>query len=661
MRLPFFRSRLRFPKISLNPNFAKKRRRLWRPWMKWTSLGLVGLVVFTLLISGYYYLKLRSGIAEAKAAKQTAIALSNKMTQQDFVGAKKEVEKLQQHIEVISKSLGRAKGLKAWPYIGRQYNAAVGLVDVGSGSIKAVGPLVDFMAHLFEPFAGKGKISLSSITPADKGLLLGNIASREEDLKAAQEAIHEATIAMDKIPEKGLIGPLQNVVTPLKQQFPLIVQALDQAIPATHILPPILGYPKEKTYLFLLQNNTELRPAGGFIGTYGLMKVSSGEIVSLKTDNSYNLDEAAKKLPVIQPPDEIKKYLKQNAWYFRDSNWSPDFPTSAEQALFFYQREGGAKNVDGVLAITPTTISALLRLVGSIKVGETEFTADNFVDKLQAYVDLGYKSAGQTDSQRKDIIGVMTKELVDRLMKLPVAQWKDVFLVLSQQLNEKQMLMYMKDPAVQTLLVEQNWGGAIQKTPDSDSLMIVDANLASLKTDIVMQRSYDYRVTLTGDRPTAELIIKYIHTGEFDWRTSWRISRYNTFVRVYVPSGSELISSSGSQIRQQSNAEGTVTTTTELGKTVFGAFKSIEPGTESTLKLVYRLPSTVNQSLTTVGYRLAWQKQAGMLTPSINLTVERPDNKASQADGLDNDARFSQSSVTFSGPLSQDRNITIHY
>jgi len=659
MRLPFFTSKVRLPKVSLNPTIAKRRRGWWRPWMKWTAFGLGGIVVIFMLLGAYYYPKLRPAISEAQAAKQTAKNLSNHVTQQDFVKAKADAEQLQQHVATIKKSLASAQGLRAWPYIGRQYQAAVDLVNVGSSSVKAVNPLVEFMAHLFEPFAGKGKISLSSITPAEKGLLLGNIASREEDLKLAQDSIHEASVALEKIPEKGLVAPLRNIILPLKQQFPLITQALDQAIPATHLLPPILGYPKEKTYLFLLQNNTELRPAGGFIGTYGLMKVSSGEIVSLATDNSYNLDEVAKKLPVIQPPPAIKKYLKQNAWYFRDSNWSPDFPTSAEQALFFYQREGGQKNVDGVLAITPTTISALLRLVGAIKIDGDEFTADNFVDKLQAYVDKGYKQDGKTDSQRKDIIGLMTSELVDRLLKLPVSQWKDVFLVLSQQLNEKQMLMYMNDPVVQALLVDQNWGGAINRNEKIDSLMVVDANLASLKTDIVMQRAYDYKVNLDGDRPTATLTITYKHTGKFDWRTSWRISRYNTYVRVYVPNGAELVSSNGSQRQERSQAEGTVETTTELGKTVFSTFKSIEPGTESTLKLTYRLPASVKEQLSSEGYRMAWQKQAGMLTPTIHLNVEGFSSKPVSAEGLDNDARFSHSSLSFSGPLSQDRNIII--
>lgn len=649
----------RMPRIHLNVNAPHSGRR-WRPWMTKAVYCLGALLTLVLVLTAYYYPKLKPAVDAARQAQRTAKQLSKTISQQDFATARNEVTSIQGSVEIIGRQLGKAGGLRRWPYIGRQYQAAVDLVDVGRNSVQAVGPLIDFMANLFAPFAGQGKISLATITPAQKGLLLANIATREDSLKAAQQSIHVAAAALDRVPSDGLIGPLQRVVEPIKTQFPIITQALDQAIPATHLLPPILGYPNPKTYLFLLQNNTELRPGGGFIGTYGLMNISSGEIISLKTDNSYNLDEAAKKLPVVQPPDALKKYLKQNAWYFRDSNWSPDFPTSAEQALLFYQREGGTKNVDGVLAITPTTISELLRLVGSIKVAGDEFTAGNFTTKLQAYVDKGFKLAGQTENQRKDIIGLLTKELVDRLMRLPIADWKDVFLVLSQQLNTKQFLMYMKDSATQGLLVEQNWAGAMNREPEIDSLLVADANLASLKTDAVMHRSYTYTVKLDGDRPTAELVIHYQHTGKFDWRTSYLISRYNTFVRIYVPSGSELISSSGAQRRQQSDAPGEVNTTTELGKTVFSAFKSIEPGTESELKLTYRLPVAIGTRASDGTYRLVWQKEAGMVKPTMTFKVESS-KKAQSAEGLDKLAQLGHSAVSFSGDLDSDRDIIIHY
>lgn len=653
--------RSRFPNIRLNPTpRLGSKRRWWQPWLKPTAkyFGLVlGLL---LIIGGVYYVKLRASIAAAYRAKDVAKSLMTNISNQQFPAAQADVAKLQTEVATIDRNLNSAQSLKLWPIIGTQYRAALSLADIGVSGVQAADPLVEFMAHLFEPFADQGKVSLSSLTPAQKGQLLAGMSTRESDLREAQTAIHQAATAFDALPKKGLIGPLKTTVASLREQFPHIVQALDQAIPATHIIPAVLGYPKEKSYLFLLENNTELRPGGGFIGTYGVMKVSSGEIVSLKTDNSYNLDDNAKKLTPIAPPPEIQKYLKQKVWYFRDSNWSPDFPTSAEQALFFYQREGGQRNIDGVIAITPTTVSALLRLVGSIKVGNETFTADTFLDQLQKYVDLQYKANGKTDSQRKDIIGVMTSELMDRLMKLPVTKWKDVFLTLSQQLNEKQFLMYMKDRAVQGLIVEQNWGGAIDRTEGSDSILIADANLASLKTDLVMARDYEYTVTPDEQGAVATLTIHYRHTGKFDWRTSWRISRYNTYVRIYVPNGSTLITAQGAQLRERSNAAGEVTTTTELGKTVFGAYKSIEPSTTSDLTLTYRLPTNVAQTLRSGTYRLAWQKEAGMTTPNMKLTL-REQNSIQEVTGLDKAEKISDSALSFTGTLPQDRIITVKH
>jgi hypothetical protein len=76
--------------------------------------------------------------------------------------------------------------------------------------------MIEFAAHIFEPFADRGKVSLATISPEEKGQLLAGISEREESLKAAQTAIHHAAEALDRIPEKGLVRPLQKVITPTR-------------------------------------------------------------------------------------------------------------------------------------------------------------------------------------------------------------------------------------------------------------------------------------------------------------------------------------------------------------------------------------------------------------------------------------------------------------
>jgi uncharacterized OB-fold protein len=624
--------------------------------MTW-AVSFVGLIIVFLGFSGLvYYSRAKQAYADAKVALVTAKKLPDDIAQQKFAPAKEHATQFQQELAVVKKDVERMQGLAWWPYVGRQYKAVRTLISAGEDGGQALGTLVDFLDRVFAPFSQRGKVNLASITRQEKGEILANIAAQGDELLTAKNKIDAAAVKINSINTAGLIGPLAEAIGPLKDQIPLITQGLNEAVPATNVFPAVLGYPTAKNYLFLMENNSELRPGGGFIGTYGLMTLASGEIASLKTDNSYNIDRAAEKMAKIAPPEAIRTYLKVNAWYFRDSNWSPDFPSSAAQALYMYQREGGAKNLDGVIAITPTFIANMLKLVGSITVDGIQFNSENFVERLQYEVEKGYLRAGIKESDRKDIIGDLSSVLVQRLMSLPLTQWKDLFLSLSQQLGEKQVLFYLKNESLQNIVMAQNWGGAIAENNNNDYLMIADANLASLKTDQVMLRRYDYAVTPDDQGAVATLTVHYQNTGKFDWKTT----RYNTYVRIYVPNGSTLIEASGAQLRPMSKAVGQVTTTTELGKTVFAAFKSIEPGTQSDLVLKYRLPKNVAEQLASQQYKLIWQKEPGMIPPDMNISITNS-KKAQTIDGVDNLGQIRKDTASFTGRLDRDRTIIIGY
>ncbi|MBI2984527.1 MAG: DUF4012 domain-containing protein [Candidatus Kerfeldbacteria bacterium] len=643
--------------IGLHFTRASRSRRRWRLWLRRGLWSLAALVTIMVVTAGYYYPKAKHALSAARQAQQLAKQLPGDLSAQRFAQAKKRVKDLQAAIDQSQQAVSQMAGLRHWPYIGRQFRTVETLLVLGDDSVEAVKALVDFADQLLSPFANRGSVTIASISRKEKGQLLADIAAHESSLRRAEQAMDRAASRLNFIPARGLIRPLANIVRPLKEQFPLLQHGLQQAVPASRILPTVLGYPEEKKYLFLLQNNTELRPGGGFIGTYGVMNVASGEIVNLTTDNSYNL-ETGRTLPIVPPPEPVARYLKTRNWYFRDANWSPDFPTSAQQALLLYQRAGGRRDIDGVVAITPTAITALLQLVGPITIDRLEFTAENFTDRLQQYVDVDFRQAGVSEDDRKDIIGPLTTTLVDRILSLPLADWSKLFLVLSQQLNEKQLLLSMHDPVVQSVLVDQNWAGAIASPEGGDSLLIADANLASLKTDPAIERSYEYRVRVADGRAEGWLQIRYRHTRPFDWKTT----RYNTYVRIYVPDGSRLLDAQGAQLREKSNAPGPVTTSTELGKTVFAAFKSIEPKTENALTVHYQLPDHIAQFLeSSHEYRLVWQKQPGLESAGLTLTVTTPGRVPIQASNLDNQARLSKDSVAFQGPLREDRAALITY
>src|SRR5690606_24264615 len=141
-----------------------------------------------------------------------------------------------------------------------------------------------------------------------------------------------------------------------------------------------------KTYLLIFQNYDEARATGGFIGTYGVLKVSNGKIDKLKIESIYNLD--GQLFEDIAAPGPFQPAIPK--WGIRDANWFADFPTSADKLLYFYEKVG--ETADGVIATTPQIFSELLKLTGSIEMGQygVTLTAENFQEQVQFKTSVDY-------------------------------------------------------------------------------------------------------------------------------------------------------------------------------------------------------------------------------------------------------------------------------
>ena len=84
---------------------------------------------------------------------------------------------------------------------------------------------------------------------------------------------------------------------------------------------------EEKTFLVLFQNSDELRPGGGYIGSFGIIKIKGEQITAVDTHDTNIFDSA--KATGVEPPYPMGKMLNITDWEMRDSNWSADFPTNA--------------------------------------------------------------------------------------------------------------------------------------------------------------------------------------------------------------------------------------------------------------------------------------------------------------------------------------------
>ncbi|MFH1946875.1 MAG: DUF4012 domain-containing protein [Candidatus Magasanikbacteria bacterium] len=389
-------------------------------------------------------------------------------------------------------------------------------------------------------------------------------------------------------------------------------------------LPQFLGFTKPMTYLMLFQNNTELRPGGGFLGVYAVVRLDKGRSEVLKVEGTEIIDRNTPEDWKPTPPEILKEHLKVDRWYFRDANWSPDFTASAENVLKMYKGEGGllADEIDAVVGITPTVLEEFMKETGPITVDGIEFTADNVTEKLEYEVEYGYDDKGIHFLERKQIIEPFMLELLHSLKVNSLANIQNYFELVQDLTKEKHIMIYSLDSDLQNELDNKDWTGRI-KYVDGDYLMWVDANLAALKTDNAIDRTLYYSFKPQEDGQilaTAEM--EYKHNGVFDWRTT----RYRTYARIFVPSESEFVTSSGSMAWDRTDELGIIDQGEELGKKWFGAFIAIEPGKTGKLSFSYLLPESVEEQIKNGLYTLFVQKQAGTIKSGLTLDLKFGNN-----------------------------------
>ena len=425
-----------------------------------------------------------------------------------------------------------------------------------------------------------------------------------------------------------------------------------------NLFQELLGFDQAKTYLVLFLNNTEIRPGGGFIGTYAVVKIDKGSPNLLKTEGTEVLDYSTPGTDLPAPPAILKEQILVDKWYFRDSNWYPDFRLSAEKSLELYKLEKGlsADEIDGVIAFTPTLIEELLKITGPIQVRGEEFNADNFLAKVQYEVEYGYAPKGVERSERKGILGDMAKALIEKLPGEIFSNWKSYYSLWETMVKEKQVMFYSVDPDLQQVFKTQNWSGEILPNT-GDYVLWADANLGAMKTDLAITRTLTYSITpTTCGKFLATAKMKYQHNGSFDWRTT----RYRSYARVYVPAGSKLITSVGAMEKDKSNVPGKIDSGIESGRQWFGGFISIEPGKSRELSFTYILPDNVVEQINAGTYDLFVQKQLGIISTDLNLNLNFGKAVKSASPGEDK-TKYGDNIYDLSTKLRFDREFVVKF
>jgi hypothetical protein len=432
-------------------------------------------------------------------------------------------------------------------------------------------------------------------------LLQEKLTSVENNLEKASRAARDS-IVFKKLPFVGHFFPEPSTIEDMGRY-------INEAKEVLTVLPTILAFHKEQTYLLLFQNNFELRPTGGFIGSYGLVTFNNGKVKNITIEDVYQPDGQLK--GHVEPPLPISKYLGQPNWYLRDSNWNPDFLLSAKQTEWFLEKEIG-KTVDGVIAVDLYFVQDFLNAIDGVYVPDykARVTGKDFFLKLQSDThDDFFPGSNEKKSLLSSLLSAITIELTDR-NSLPYIPLTGSF---AKSLSEKHMLLYFHDSLSQQVVEKLGWGGRLLTPPVLTSAMtpavldysmVIDANLGVNKVNYFIEREFLNSVSLDKNSIIRELTIYYKNRST---QTNTLFGGdYKNFVRILIP-----LEASVKQIQvgdKNISLETDIMQESLQDKKTIGFLINVPQKQEEKVTITYTLPLPASKKFS---YYLIIQKQPG--------------------------------------------------
>lgn len=496
-----------------------------------------------------------------------------------------------------------------------------------------------------------------------------------EHLDPALNATAAALAALRGVDASDVPSEYRSSILSLQQALPRLQAALTRFRDQTAVVLDLLGSHRAQRYLVLLQDNLELRPTGGFLGSLALVDVTNGNVTKLTAPGGGSYDFKGQLKDRYVSPEPL--HLVNPDWQLQDTNWWPDFPTSAQTTLRFFESSGGP-SVDGVIAMTPDLVLDLLRETGPVDLpGEpvTTVTAENFFATV-------FAAEAANEERPKQILADLLPVMLDRLFLTASTDKVALLTTFQRALTEKHLLFFFPDAERQAPVARLHWDGAVEAAP-YDYLQVVDTNIGGGKTDGVIDETISHHATISADGTVdVTMTITRVHGG---MPSDPLYGKTNTdYVRVYVPKGSVLTAAEGfSRIDPKRSLLPDPSGTTapflaeiegrpvideqtgmrvseEFGKTVFANWLEVQAGSTARATLTYRLPFRVLAKRTlfkrTAGeYSLFVQKQAGANRRFLIHQLDAPAAYALRWVGPESSAAATgENGLQWSQPLTTD-------
>lgn len=426
-----------------------------------------------------------------------------------------------------------------------------------------IGATLESIAGSLGPlFGGAGDILLGFQNLAGQGILLAQEISFLENnlltlflnqggaelltrLKSIQKSLadigNQSEVIVSDLAKLSAATPLaEELYLPLRLDLSRFQKFLDALIVWLEVDSP-------RRLIVMFQNPSEMRPAGGFLGSYAIVAIKNA---SLESINVHDINDVDKQLELnIVPPRPLQAIA--TAWGAAGANWFFDFSKSAAKVAELMEAsklygDVGTK-FDGVIAISPKVVSDILALTGPLELESEEITLeeDGFLVEIQKRVQDG---RAKRVTYPKNILRDATPILLSRLSSFDEEERGQFFDLSADWINEKDVTVYFKEPDLESFADYYGVSGRVYELPanfEGDYLAIVDANIGGGKSDLFVRQNVTLTSQIGVDGVVSNhLVIDRDHQGNKSKYWWYKVTNQD-YLQIFVPRGSQLTNFKG--------------------------------------------------------------------------------------------------------------------
>lgn len=301
---------------------------------------------------------------------------------------------------------------------------------------------------------------------------------------------------------------------------------VDHLTPLIGHVSDLIGSATPRKYLVFFYNNREIRPGGGFIGSFATLTFSNYSLADISVEDVYESDGQLKNH--LEPHPAVRKYLQVPHLFLRDSNFSPDFGTNYQLAKILLQETRDVKDVAGAAAITTSALEDIIGAFGAIDVPDYHetITKENFYLKTQTHVE---KNFFPGSTEKRGFLSAIVRQM---MVNFGTVDKSRLVSSISKDVQEKQIVGYLDDKNLGGHLSALGISGK-QQTADFDYLMPVDANVGANKANYYVQKSMSLDVKVDRSANVSRTFTEvFKNTSPADVFPS---GTYKNYFQLYVP------------------------------------------------------------------------------------------------------------------------------